>query len=66
VHYNHSQVEARAVVDAIARADGDAFFVGDDLTERGEAKRVVTDAVEKLGCNRRRHLTRASFMFSSG
>jgi 3-oxoacyl-[acyl-carrier protein] reductase len=49
VHYNRSQVEARAVVDAIARADGDAFLVRGDLTERGEAKRVVTDAVEELG-----------------
>jgi 3-oxoacyl-[acyl-carrier protein] reductase len=49
VHYNRSQAEARAVVDAIARADGDAFLVRGDLTKRGEAKRVVTDVVEELG-----------------
>jgi 3-oxoacyl-[acyl-carrier protein] reductase len=49
VHFNNSQVEALAVVDAIARADGDAILVRGDRTERGEAKRDATDAVEELG-----------------
>jgi 3-oxoacyl-[acyl-carrier protein] reductase len=49
VHYNRSHAQARAVVEAIARADGYAFLVRGDLTVRGEAKRVVTDAVAELG-----------------
>ena len=49
VHYNRSKAEALAVMEAIMRADGDAFLLRGDLTKRGEAKRIVTDAVEELG-----------------
>jgi 3-oxoacyl-[acyl-carrier protein] reductase len=49
VHYNRSETEAKAVVDGISRAGGKAFLVRGDLTKRGDAKRVVAEAVKTLG-----------------
>jgi 3-oxoacyl-[acyl-carrier protein] reductase len=49
VHYNHSEAQAKALADEIARAEGRAFLVRGDLTRSGEAKRVVEEAAGKLG-----------------
>jgi 3-oxoacyl-[acyl-carrier protein] reductase len=49
VHYNRSAAEAQAAADAIAKSGGKAFLIQGDLTKRGEAKRVVTEAVAALG-----------------
>ena len=49
IHYNRSADAAHAVAEEISRAGGTAVLVDGDLTRHGEAKRVVEDAVAKLG-----------------
>lgn len=49
VHYNSSRDKAAAVAGLIAGAGGKAFLVGGDLTQRGEADRVFSKAVDALG-----------------
>ncbi|MCB9947633.1 MAG: SDR family oxidoreductase [Rhodospirillaceae bacterium] len=49
VHYNASADAAKAVVEAIGAAGGDAKSLAGDLSRRGEAERVVADAVTLLG-----------------
>jgi 3-oxoacyl-[acyl-carrier protein] reductase len=49
LHYNRSAGEAQAAADAIAKSGGKAFLIQGDLTKRGEAKRVVAEAVAALG-----------------
>ena len=49
LHYNRSEAEARAVADEITRAGGRVVLAQGNLSQRGAAKRVVEEAVEKLG-----------------
>ena len=49
VHYYHNDREAAIVADRIANRGGKAVLVRGDLTARGEARRVVVEAAEKLG-----------------
>ncbi len=49
IHYNRSESEAKAIAEKIAEAGGRAVLVQGDLTCRGEAKRIVAEAAEKLG-----------------
>ena len=49
LHYNRSEAEARAVADEITRAGGRVVLVQGDLSRRGAGKRIVKEAVEKLG-----------------
>lgn len=49
LHYNSHEDDARALVDEIAKAGGDARLVRGDLSKRGVAKRVVDEAAQALG-----------------
>ena len=49
LHYNRSEAEARAVADEITRAGGRVVLAQGDLSQRGAGKRIVEEAVEKLG-----------------
>jgi 3-oxoacyl-[acyl-carrier protein] reductase len=49
VHYNSSEAEARAVVDAIVAAGGKAVLVRGDLGKPAEGRRVVEEAAMALG-----------------
>jgi 3-oxoacyl-[acyl-carrier protein] reductase len=49
LHYNRSEAEATAVADEIARAGGRVVLAQGDLSRRDAGKRVVEEAVEKLG-----------------
>ena len=49
VHYNRSQAEAQAVVDAIIAEGGQAFAIQADLTDPATAKPLVEAAAAKLG-----------------
>lgn len=49
VHYNSSQAEAQAVIDAIAAEGGEACILQADLTDPATAKPLVEAAAAKLG-----------------
>ena len=49
VHFNSSEAEAKCVAESIARCGGSAILVRGDLSQPGEAKRVVEEAAEALG-----------------
>ena len=49
VHYNRSEPEARAVVDGIVKAGGQAVLIQGNLIKHGEARRVVETAAKELG-----------------
>jgi 3-oxoacyl-[acyl-carrier protein] reductase len=50
IHYNRSRSEAEAVAAAIrAKGGGDCHILQGDLTQRGEARRVVEAAAKALG-----------------
>jgi len=49
VHFNSSEAEAKCVAESIARCGGTAILVRGDLSQPGEAKRVVEEAAAALG-----------------
>ena len=49
IHYHRSEPAAQAVADRIGKGGGAAVLVHGDLTARGEAKRIVVEAAERLG-----------------
>ena len=49
LHYNRCEAVAWAVADEIARAGGRVVLAQGDLSRRGAGKRIVEEAVEKLG-----------------
>jgi 3-oxoacyl-[acyl-carrier protein] reductase len=49
LHFNSHEAGARALADEIAATGGQASVVRGDLSQRGEAKRVVNDAAQALG-----------------
>jgi 3-oxoacyl-[acyl-carrier protein] reductase len=49
IHYNSGEREARAVADAVGRKGGKAVLVQGDLSQAGEARRVVNEAAQALG-----------------
>ena len=49
INYHRNDGEAAAVASRIQTRGGEAVLVRGDLTARGEAKRVVVEAAEKLG-----------------
>ena len=49
VHFNRSEGAAQAVVEAIGKGGGKAVLVRGDLAARGVARRVVEEAVDRLG-----------------
>jgi 3-oxoacyl-[acyl-carrier protein] reductase len=49
IHYNNSASEAQSLADEIGRSGGRAVLIKGDLGQRGEARRVVNEAVAQLG-----------------
>jgi 3-oxoacyl-[acyl-carrier protein] reductase len=49
LHYNSHEADARALVDTVTRSGGKAHLVKADLSQRGEAKRIVNEAAAALG-----------------
>jgi 3-oxoacyl-[acyl-carrier protein] reductase len=49
IHYGRSGSAAQEVAEAVRRNSGEAVLVQGDLTERGEARRVVEEAAAALG-----------------
>ena len=49
LHYGKSVQEAEALVKSVAKSGPPAVLVQGDFTTRGEARRVVAEAVDKLG-----------------
>lgn len=49
IHYSRSETAAQAVAESVRRGGGSAVLVQGDLTERGEARRVVEEAAAALG-----------------
>lgn len=49
LHFNSHEADARALAEEISQAGGQAQLVRGDLSQRGEAKRVVNDAARTLG-----------------
>ena len=49
VHYRSSPSEAEETCDAVRAAGGQAFALAADLTDRAEARRLVDNAVARLG-----------------
>lgn len=49
VHYRSSREGAERTCDEIRRAGGDAFTLRADLSDRAQARRLVDEAVERLG-----------------
>lgn len=49
LHYNQSKAEAEGVAGTIRKAGGTCHLIQGDLTQSGEAKRVVDAAVKALG-----------------
>lgn len=49
LHFHSHEADARALADEIGKAGGVAHLVRGDLSQRGEAKRVVNEAAAALG-----------------
>ena len=49
VHYNHSEDEAREVMEQITASGGDAMLVGGDVSDAGEVERMAREVEDRYG-----------------